>query len=109
MLQFDFNLQSRRGWPKTSNAKIYMSLLHSSLKLRRFWFSTPRHLGIGVTAYSRSEAESLAREVAGRLGRSFEPESVLEDVDVRDLDQNHVVPNMGPVNFRGVWFPRFNV
>jgi hypothetical protein len=30
---------------------------------------------------------------------------VVEDVDVRDLDQGHVVPNIGPVNFRGVWYP----
>ena len=41
--------------------------------------------------------------------RVFEPSGVIEDVDVRDLDQNHVVPNMDPPNFHGVWFPRFNV
>ena len=77
--------------------------------LRRFWFTVPGALGIGVTAHSRSEAEGLAREAAARLGSSFEPSAVTEDVDVRDLDQNHVVPNMGPPNLRGVWFPRFNV
>jgi hypothetical protein len=79
------------------------------LELRRFWFPTPGAFGIGVTAYSRSDAESLAREAAERLGRSFETGSVIEDVDVRDLDRNHVVPNMGPAEFRGVWFPRLNI
>ncbi len=77
--------------------------------LRRFWFTVPGTSGIGVTAYSRSEAEDLAREASIRLGPSFEPSGVTEDVDVRDLDQTHVVPNMGPPNFHGVWFPRFNV
>ena len=77
--------------------------------LRRFWFAVPGHLGVGVTAFSRLEAERLAREAAQRVGWSFEPTKVIEDVDVRDLDQNHVVPNMGPVNFHGVWFPKFNL
>ena len=85
-----------------------MALLHDP-KLRRFWFSTPGSLGIGVTAYSRPEAESLARAAAAQLGRSFEPASVTEDVDVRDLDQNHVVPNMGVVSNYGVWFPALSV
>ena len=85
-----------------------MALLRDP-KLRRFWFSMPGALGIGVTAYSRSEAESLAREAAARLGRSFDLATVTEDIDIRDLDQDHVVPNIGPVNFRGVWFPRFNI
>lgn len=91
-----------------STAETGMAKLHDP-KLRRFWFSTPGSLGIGVTAYSRSEAESLARDAAARLGHDFEPSSVTEDVDIRDLDQKHVVPNMGPPNFRGGWFPRFNI
>ena len=76
--------------------------------LRRFWFTVPGALGVGVTAYSRSEAEDLARKASMRIGQSFEPSGVTEDVDIRDLDQNHVVPNMGPPNLRGVWFPRLN-
>jgi hypothetical protein len=28
---------------------------------------------------------------------------------VRDLDQGHVIPNMGPPNLRGVWFPMLNL
>jgi len=76
----------------------------SNPRLRRFWFSVPHALGIGVTAYSLSEARQLAEEVAKEMGWA-EPGSVLEDVDVRDLDQGHVIPNMGPPNLRGVWFP----
>lgn len=31
---------------------------------------------------------------------------VIEDIDVRDLDQSHVVPHMDDPSIRGVWFPR---
>ena len=77
--------------------------------LRRFWFELPGHRGIGVTAGTRSEAEALARSAAREMGWSTDLGQVVEDVDVRDLDQNHVVPNMGPVNFRGVWYPALNL
>jgi hypothetical protein len=74
--------------------------------LRRFWFPTVIGLGVGVTARTRAEAEAMASEAAAQLKRPFDPMSVVEDVDVRTLDQNHVIPNMGAVNFAGVWFPR---
>ena len=69
----------------------------------------PGHLGIGVSAYSRAEAETLARDAASHMGWAFDATGVLEDVDVRELDQNHVVPNRGPVTFRGVWYPMLNL
>jgi len=31
--------------------------------------------------------------------------SSVEDVDVRTLDQGHVIPNMLPPDRRGVWYP----
>jgi hypothetical protein len=74
--------------------------------LRRFWFPTPGNLGIGVTAYTLLEAEALARKAAATLGWELASGSVVEDVDVRTLDQGHVIPNMGPPNFHGIWFPR---
>jgi len=74
--------------------------------LRRYWFPIPGHLGIGVTAYSRAEAVELATKAAVRLTWRVDPETVVENVDVRDLDQGHVVPNMGVVTWRGVWFPK---
>jgi hypothetical protein len=79
--------------------------------LRRFWFPVPGRLGIGVTAESRTDAEALARQAAVqfKLPLPLELSSIVEDVDIRELDQNHVIPNMGPPNFRGVWFPRTNL
>ena len=77
--------------------------------LHRYWFTVPGHIGVGVTAHSVGEAVALARDVCAQLDWPFDPGAVTEDVDVRDLDQNHIVPNIGPVNFRGVWYPRMNI
>jgi hypothetical protein len=34
---------------------------------------------------------------------------IIENIDVQLLDKGHVIPNMGPVVFKGVWFPRLNM
>jgi hypothetical protein len=78
----------------------------SNSLLRRFWFETANKLGcagIGVTAYSREDAERLIQ--AEETLKHYELVSVIDDVDIRSLDQNHIVPNIGPVNFRGIWYP----
>ena len=72
-------------------------------KLIRFWFTTESGPGVGVTAYSRDDAAELIREA--KIFSESDIISVAEDVDIRTLDQNHVIPNMGPPNFRGIWFP----
>lgn len=88
--------------------------------MRRFWLRlsiSPGELGqyssyaglgfgCGVTAYSLEDARSIL--VAQLFGDDPMPEivEVVEDVDVRDLDQGRVVPNMGSPVTRGVWFPR---
>ena len=82
--------------------------LHNPL-LRRYWFRTKEHLGFGVTAYSVDDAKRLVDDAARRLGWDYEVLGIVEDVDVRDLAQGHVVPNMGPPNFRGVWYPNLNL
>jgi len=76
--------------------------------LHRHWFRTKQHLRFGVTAYSIEDAKSLVHDAARRIGSSCEVIEIVEDIDVRELDQNHVVPNMGLPNFRGVWFPNLN-
>ena len=77
--------------------------------LHRYWFDLPVLGGVGVTAYSLADAEFLARGACSSLGVLFNADGVVEDIDVRDLDQNHVIPNMGPVNLRGVWYPQHNL
>jgi hypothetical protein len=82
--------------------------------LCRFWFRIEpsdddlfigRALGCGVTAVDRQDAENLLRQEVFRdeLPRVLE---IIEDVDVRDLDQGHVIPQHGRPSTRGAWFPR---
>ena len=81
--------------------------------LRRYWFNfeklskpSPLNLGCGVTAYDYDDAINLLcqRVFAGKeLPRIVE---YSEDVDVSNLDQKHVLPNIGLVTSRGIWFPQ---
>ena len=71
--------------------------------LTRFWFVTDKGYGIGVTGYSELDARQLiANEPSLSDAQILK---VIENVDVRSIDQGHVIPNMGPPNFRGIWFP----
>ncbi len=59
----------------------------------------------GVTALDKADGLAL---VAGKLFSGDRPPPVLrciEDVDVRTLDQNHVLPNMKSPAERGIWYP----
>jgi hypothetical protein len=83
--------------------------------LHRYWFrwdADPRELppgaalGYGVTAVDRQDAEKLLSQTL--LGGAPLPAGadVAENVDVRNLDRGHVLPNMGDPSVRGVWYPR---
>lgn len=80
--------------------------------LKRYWFRfealpypNPFNLGCGVTAYDHDDAISLVMEGFG----SLEIPEILEcisDVDVSTLDHRHVLPNIGNLSIRGMWFPQ---
>lgn len=80
--------------------------------LQRFWFKfenvppfSPLLFGCGVTGYDRSDAlQLLARTVLAKYPE-LKIDTVIENVDVRNLDAGHVLPNMGTPVVRGVWFP----
>ena len=80
--------------------------------LTRFWFrfarlahASPINRGCGVTALSQEEAIEILKKTVF-VGRSM-PHIVyvIENIDLATLDQGHVIPNMGPPNIRGVWYP----
>lgn len=77
-------------------------------ELTRYWveYSEPRpflaKLGVGVTAFDVNDAISL---ISSSLSVGGEVAHIRANIDVRDLDQNHIVPNMGAPSDRGVWFP----
>jgi hypothetical protein len=59
--------------------------------------------GCGVTAFDRDDAVHLVGVFLG--SEPPVPASVIEDVDVSTLDENHVLSNMLPPSERGVWYP----
>jgi hypothetical protein len=65
-------------------------------------------MGIGVTARSIDDALALLDQHGYGFHRSG-PIDVRENVTVADLDQSNVVPNMGPIVFRGIWYPCLNI
>jgi hypothetical protein len=79
--------------------------------LTRYWFTftrtskpSPLNVGCGVTAFGYADALELLRE-------HLAPEDVarvaghVENIDVSTLDPGHVLPNLGIVSDRGIWFP----
>ena len=80
-------------------------------ELRAFWYETQRDgapARYGVTAFSLEHAAELLR-AAGFSLESGARVLVIEDVTFDQLDAHHVVPNIGPMQIRGVWFPRRNL
>lgn len=76
--------------------------------MKPYWISfrdappTWLRLGMGVTAQDDDDARSLAaRAVPG-----VDIAAIRVVIDVDELEQNHVVPNMGNILMRGIWFPR---
>lgn len=73
--------------------------------LTAYWIELDYYYPIGVTAYSLDDAKRLIKD------RVFPKEEIppivkiTENIQFRDIDQNHVVPNMGPITERGVWYP----
>jgi hypothetical protein len=74
--------------------------------LHRYWFPASTGIGVGVTAYSLADAKFLADKALIYLPAGASLSSPIQDVRVEELDQLHVIPNMGPCNFHGIWFPQ---
>jgi hypothetical protein len=74
--------------------------------LTRYWFNVYDQWGFGVTAYSIEDVLSILADEGVSREQVTE---IVENVDVGTLDQGHVAPNMGPPNFRGLWFPCLNI
>jgi len=68
----------------------------------RWWTGT----SVGVTAWDLDDALGLVAAAMERDGALPSVSSVVENVDVSTLDAGHVLPNMHPPSWRGVWFPQ---
>ena len=87
--------------------------------MKHFWFildsSDPYGVkNVGVTANSIEEARGIAIVELQSLNwidqsRVIEKTSeIIEDVDIRLLDENQLLPNIGMVEYKGVWWPNLN-
>ena len=88
--------------------------MQSTSALETFWIEFPQDdnfvLGIGVTAYSREDAMNLIKDcgIEQWLHGAHETK-IIAGVRIDDLDQTNVVPNVGPLQLRGVWYPCMNI
>ncbi|TFF40400.1 hypothetical protein [Mucilaginibacter psychrotolerans] len=80
--------------------------------LKRYWFQfedIPLQympaFGVGVTAYSYEDAiDTISKTVFENM--LFPHVTMcIENIDVSTLDVGHVLLNMLPSTFRGVWYP----
>ena len=81
--------------------------------LTPYWITFPEDpdfpLGMGVTAHSLADAYLLLEQHGYTFHTRAARVNVVENITFDDLDQTHVVPNMGPLIVRGVWFPCLNI
>ena len=59
----------------------------------------------GVTAYSFDDAISILKQKVFRDDEMPTIKNFIEKIKFKDLDQNHVVLNMGIITERGIWYP----
>ncbi len=82
---------------------------------QRFWFEFemdnafefPPGIGIGcgVTAIDYDDAlQIIDKKIFSDISRPS-IKRIIKDVDIRELDQGHVIPNMKVPITRGIWFP----
>jgi hypothetical protein len=62
-------------------------------------------MGCGVTAFDFQDALRLMDQKIFHSQQRPPFKNIVENVDIRTLDQGHVVVNMRPPNWRGIWFP----
>ena len=83
--------------------------------LKRFWFEFERNnafdlpaglgIGCGITALNYEDALEIIDEKIFRNNKRPPVKNAVENIDISDLDQGHVIPNMKAPISRGIWFP----
>ena len=73
--------------------------------LSAFGFPPGIGIGCGITAIDLDDAIKIMDRKIFFASNRPPFKKVIEDVDIRTLDQGHVIPNMQSPVERGVWFP----
>ena len=99
-------IQNQNTFPKTL-------LTDSKMRdkfLIRYWFelNTKPYSNryFGVTAYDYDDAILLIKSNVFPLESLPSVEHWSKDIDVSTLDAGHVLPNMNPPVYRGIWYPK---
>ena len=84
-----------------------MILFYMNKLLTAYWIEFGPLLAsqFGVTAYSFNDAISILKQKVFRKEEIPPVKTFTENIKFRDLDQNHVVPNIGAISERGIWYP----
>lgn len=67
-----------------------------------YWIDIEGQLGVGITARSDEDAIMIFEAAFGSQVRAGQIRAI---GDMNELDQGHVIPNMGNWFKRGIWFP----
>ena len=82
--------------------------------LKRYWIEFKENQNLsgyllqrcyGVTAFDYSDAIDILKDLVFKNTELPIVSNYTENIDIRNLDQGHVIPNMAPPNYRGIWFP----
>ena len=94
-----------------------MTELSTRSHLIAYLFTVPengRQSWYGVSAYSLTDALALLAERGVAIDSNDASVTIEEGITFHDLERrpvlrNHLVPNMSPMQFRGLWYPRGNL
>lgn len=81
--------------------------------LSTFWITFPNDsylpIGVGVTAFNKLDAFKLMEEQGLDWHLKANKTHVIEHIRCENLSVSHEKVNMGPMQFRGVWYPCLNI
>ena len=76
--------------------------------MQPFWITFERlprpsvlNIGMGCTARTEADARLLVKNAVPDMAI----QTIKPVTDLSSLDQGHVLPNMGDISQRGIWFP----
>ncbi|CAH1665698.1 conserved hypothetical protein [Hyphomicrobiales bacterium] len=80
--------------------------------LHRYWFSFSKtespcilNTGCGVTAFSIDDAKKILEADLFPVYGNRQTVEITEDIDISKIEDGHIIGNMKPPIFRGIWFP----
>jgi hypothetical protein len=82
------------------------------INLTRYWFTfenlspnSPLLLGCGLTAYNYDDALNIINKNILCIEKQITISNFDANIKISDLDAGKVLPNIGDVSIRGIWFP----